>query len=303
VSARAGGDPEPAVPLPNLIDQLGDDDYDTREAAGRRLVQMGEAALPGLDSAMQHSTDAEIRRQAHELARVIRTALRERQVNAILEEVNAIGLDRFIERMVKEKDFATEERWAKMIELGMAVGERASEFAGPEFAGWRHVAKLPVLHGFNEGGRVDGRALLDGLDDGRPQIHNAVVLSTRMSGRLRVISGSIVFINGDLDHATSIDSSIIICNGDIQDVYYLRHSVVLATGRVGRVRSLISSVVQAKSVDSCYDSRGGVYLNLAKSPADEDSGDLILKTTRGPLDLFRFSNRTEAPAERRERER
>src|SRR5436190_289380 len=130
LAVAPAAEPEPAV-IARLIAKLGDDDFAVREAAGQRLLQLGEVALPRLDA---------------------------------------------------------------------AVRERSVEFGGPEFAGWRHVAKLPVMHGFNEGGRINGRALLDGLDDNRPQINNAVVLGTRLSGRLRSVTGSVLIVNGDLDY-------------------------------------------------------------------------------------------------------
>src|SRR4051812_35302893 len=94
-TALPAAEPEPAVRAARLITQLGDDDFDAREAAGRGLLELGEAALPGLDAGMV-SPDAEVRRQARDLARIIRAAARERQVKAILAEVNAVGLDRFI---------------------------------------------------------------------------------------------------------------------------------------------------------------------------------------------------------------
>src|SRR5262245_13738995 len=76
--ARAA-DPPPMISVPRLLALLGSDDYEEREAAGRQLVQLGDAALPALDEAAQ-STDAEVRRLARELARRIRTTSRAREV-------------------------------------------------------------------------------------------------------------------------------------------------------------------------------------------------------------------------------
>src|SRR5438552_2558094 len=82
LTSLPAAEPELAVLVPRLIGQLGDDDYEAREAAGRRLLELGAAALPALDEAGQ-SPDAEVRRRARELARGIRAAARAHQVKAI----------------------------------------------------------------------------------------------------------------------------------------------------------------------------------------------------------------------------
>jgi hypothetical protein len=55
---------EPAGPeIQRLIMQLGSDRFEEREAAGKRLEQIGEPALPALEKATRHR-DAEVRRRA-----------------------------------------------------------------------------------------------------------------------------------------------------------------------------------------------------------------------------------------------
>jgi hypothetical protein len=59
--------------IEKLIADLGADDFAKRQAAGARLKEIGEAALPYLEKAEQ-SSDAEVRRRAGELLRTHRTA-------------------------------------------------------------------------------------------------------------------------------------------------------------------------------------------------------------------------------------
>jgi HEAT repeat protein len=59
------GDGNDVQRLDQLIRQLGSDDFDEREQAGRRLVGVGAAALPRLRQALKDS-DPEIRARAHD---------------------------------------------------------------------------------------------------------------------------------------------------------------------------------------------------------------------------------------------
>src|SRR5207253_2850796 len=54
-----------------LITQLGDGDYDKREAAHKQLAKVGEAALPALRKAAKASADAEVKLRAMQLAQDI----------------------------------------------------------------------------------------------------------------------------------------------------------------------------------------------------------------------------------------
>src|SRR5947209_6032323 len=56
--------------IPRLVEQLGDDSFDLREAASKALDKIGEAALPHLRKALQ-SADLEVRQRASKLVEVI----------------------------------------------------------------------------------------------------------------------------------------------------------------------------------------------------------------------------------------
>jgi WD40 repeat protein len=58
-----------------LIQQLGDDSFEVREAADKRLAAMGEPALGLLEKAAAESKDAEVRTRAEQIMRVIASTL------------------------------------------------------------------------------------------------------------------------------------------------------------------------------------------------------------------------------------
>ena len=64
--ALAGPDEQP-VEIDKLIRQLGDEDFDRREAATEQLARIGEAALPALKKAAADSSDAEVKQRAMNL--------------------------------------------------------------------------------------------------------------------------------------------------------------------------------------------------------------------------------------------
>jgi hypothetical protein len=55
----------------SLIAELGNDSYERREAAAKRLAEIGEPALKPLENAAQKDSDPEVRSRARELMRVI----------------------------------------------------------------------------------------------------------------------------------------------------------------------------------------------------------------------------------------
>src|SRR6266487_4587496 len=63
--------------IAQLIKELGDDDYRTREKAGRELVALGEKALPQMRAALRETESPEVQRR---LAVMIRRMDTERLV-------------------------------------------------------------------------------------------------------------------------------------------------------------------------------------------------------------------------------
>src|SRR5690349_11004616 len=66
----ARSDTPTAAEIERLIKQLGDDDFDRREAAAKRLDAIGEPALEAVRKA-RDSDDPEVRQRAREVVRLI----------------------------------------------------------------------------------------------------------------------------------------------------------------------------------------------------------------------------------------
>jgi hypothetical protein len=76
--ARAQTSPEkekaPPASVEKLIELLGDNDYEVRDRANRKLLELGAEALPALRKAIDHP-DAEIRRRLKDMVPAIETAV------------------------------------------------------------------------------------------------------------------------------------------------------------------------------------------------------------------------------------
>src|SRR4051812_1498309 len=70
-SAAVADDEADSKEVARLIEQLGDDDVDVRRAADKRLLELGEKALPQLRKAAKDHPDADVRLRAIILERNI----------------------------------------------------------------------------------------------------------------------------------------------------------------------------------------------------------------------------------------
>src|SRR5262245_47976149 len=84
----AGEPPKPSAPA-ELVTKLGSDEFREREAASRRLAELGPAALDALRPACR-SEDPEVARRARELVgRIERWAANEKTLAPTLVELTA----------------------------------------------------------------------------------------------------------------------------------------------------------------------------------------------------------------------
>jgi formylglycine-generating enzyme required for sulfatase activity len=70
--AEAQSDPKLTERIVELIGQLGDDDFDKREAAQGELIKIGKPALEALEKTLKESEDAEVRNRCEAIAGEIR---------------------------------------------------------------------------------------------------------------------------------------------------------------------------------------------------------------------------------------
>jgi hypothetical protein len=294
VASAATAEDKPKTPadpdaIRKLVDQLGSDDFDTRENAVRRLLEVDEAALPALRQAAK-GPDAELRRGAGELVATITARVEDRAVQKVLADINAVGLERFVERMAKDKDFATEERWNTVGAIVLALEKRASEVADRSFRITRlDLARMPTLRALPESTANTARFLLNN-DSGYPMgLFNCVVISNGPLGRVGTFNNCVLIVNGDIDGFTSMRNCVVLCRGNIGRIRQIDSSIVLTTGTIGGAHTLHASLFEVASVGRCTKSINNVFLNMAQSPGFNSTDDRCLETKRGPLQMFQWT--------------
>jgi hypothetical protein len=263
-----------AVPGPEidkLIEQLGSDQFEAREEASRKLLALGEAALPALEKA-RRAADAEVRRRADRLADVIGRRRQERLVRRLVADVNQGGIDQFIDHMVMRPGFATEQRWLQAEELARAITLRASELAGRPF----------------QAPRTRSRSLLLGLDGNVTSMRDCLCVSQGSVQYVTGLTNVILFVNGDMKNCASVNNCVILCNGSISGITSVRNSVLVATGDFAGPTGAYNTFFQVKALGQHTRSHDNVYLNHWAVLAIEKGNNQFIQAERGPLQLFSF---------------
>ena len=103
----------PADEVARCIRQLGDDDYDRREAASRRLEELGLDVWPALRRAMNSEGDAEVRARCARLLDVGAQRLFGplRQLNGHEQQVNALAISADGKRLLSGGNDASARLW------------------------------------------------------------------------------------------------------------------------------------------------------------------------------------------------
>ncbi len=275
--------------LRQLVDQPGSDDFDTRENASKRLLELEEAALPALKDGAK-SADAEVRQKAEEIATSITARVEERAIQKMLAEIDRGGLEKFIDRMAKDKDFATEEHWQLVRTIATAIEKRATEVADRPFRVVKlDLAKMPTLRAMPETSANTARILLNNDASSVMGLYNCVVVSNGPLGRVGTLTNCILVVNGDMEGCTIMRNCVVLCRGNIGRTRQIDSSVVLATGNVSSADTIHASLIEVGSVGRCVKSINNVYLNMAQSPGFNSTDDQCRETKRGPLPMFRWT--------------
>jgi hypothetical protein len=114
-----------AQEIERLVQDLGSSKFEEREVASRRLVQIGEAALPALKRAAA-SEDAEVRGRAGRLATLVQFRMEAREARRIIERgVQALGGE---EKLTRHKAlryrYKTTTWWGNSNWFTITKGER-----------------------------------------------------------------------------------------------------------------------------------------------------------------------------------
>jgi len=258
--------------IDQLIEQLGSDRFAAREEASRKLLALGEAALPALEKA-RRAADAEVRRRADRLAAHIGRLRQERLVRRLVADVNKGGIDQFIDHMVMRPGLATKQRWRQAEELARAITLRASALAGRPF----------------QAPRTRTRSLLQGRDGKATSMRDCLCVSQGSIQYVTSLTNVILFINGDMKGCAGVDNCVILCNGSIDRISYVRNSVLVVTGDFAGPTEAYNTFFEVKRLGQHTRSHDNVYLNHRAVVATRSrSNNQFIQAERGPLELFTF---------------
>jgi RNA polymerase sigma factor (sigma-70 family) len=107
-------DPEPRL-IARLVEDLNSDRFDTREQATRELEQLGEGALPALQSVLARNPSPEVKRRLEMLRETVenRTSMRQARAVEILEGLGSPEARRLLATLATGAGHARQTREAK----------------------------------------------------------------------------------------------------------------------------------------------------------------------------------------------
>jgi hypothetical protein len=184
----AEGAPEPAVK--KLIDDLGSDDWRTREKAGRDLAALGDKALPHLRKALLATDDPEVQRRLSVLVR---------------------KMDR--ERLVEPKrvTLSAKDRTPKQIfdEISRQTGYKIEFGGGPEGKHSFEFDKTPFWQAMDAVANAAGLMVYAEYEDDTVRVYNNEVLNPYLA-----YSGPFRFVATNINSNRSVQLSGISRRGD-----------------------------------------------------------------------------------------
>jgi hypothetical protein len=237
-------------PLPNvdeLIRQLGDKDFEVREAAARKLMAR-EDAIPALRKAAK-SDDVEIARRANEILTALAQASEKRDLKKLHSYAAAGEVDRALELLVRRKAWDDEQTaWQAMTEFAEKAMELGQTAFGKPLVPKRNEY-LPVGDfaqfmknvnpEFSVSNKIkpDPRKQRDGSFVVRAESITVEETSTydllASAGVVRADDlGYCVVFAGDSIHVPKLAFCVVVCDGDVRASDSLRNCLVIARGDV-----------------------------------------------------------------------
>jgi hypothetical protein len=276
-----------AEEIASWVGQLGSPKFTEREAASRRL-----AALDSVPMALEAATESakpEIARRAKAAVKAIQDRDAERRLQKDLAPINSMGLDLFIEKMVNQPGYATDERWRHVKLLVDGLARRAGSFTYKDYTKtFPDGTKLPPPE--NGIGTVmrDSRLLEKGVPSNDNVISGCLVLSSNSVARSLVVNCSVLIIIGDYQGSAQICHSFVICTGKIGTIRLVDNSIVLAAGEFKGAPEANESLFQVKSMNDPPAGSGNFYFGLKSVPGNQHQQNVFPQTDAGPLNLVKF---------------
>ena len=290
VSGRAR-DEKPAAPaakeIERLIHDLSADEFDVREAATRKLTDLGEAAASAVEKATK-SADAETSRRAGVILQEVQKRRDERELKELLANLDKTPLDKLIAHITKNPERVTDAEWKALGKLVEATVSQTNKVAGTTF-------KVPVdilALSTDATGRGDivrnTRFVTAAFTRSIASFGEGAIICSGNAKVITSLRNAIVIVDGDFEGAAAITNSVIICRGSFKYTNLLNTSIVLCGGKFDAARTIDKSVIQAVSFRECTGTRNSVYINLPKVKAMFSEGDRYVTTKEDALEPSAF---------------
>jgi hypothetical protein len=284
------------VAIQRLIDRLDDPDFDTRDQATRKLLEIGKDALPALEEA-RNSDRLEVRNRADMLAVQITGRLKEKSVQEAFAIVNREGIDRFIDRLALAKEAPKDEDWDAVVQLADALAFQASKVGArnwsPPKLSYKDFKTIRDCASQTEFTRK--RLALDGAKGDILSIKESILVS---SGSIDAESfeNSIVLVNGEIDGAASFRNCIVVCDGKTT-MCAIHDSIIIAAGEIEHCTIAKNTFFQVRSIGTHCTANGNVYVNCSAKKIASAKDNSVIDSDNGPLAKLKFFDLTDAGME------
>jgi hypothetical protein len=284
-------EPPPATEEAALrVTQLASDDFEVRERAARRLLDLDEVALPALRQGLK-SSDPEVRRLSADVLSHLLTRIEERQFQDLLAEVSELPLDRYIEQLANTSQI-NPLHWKVLRRMADLAARQAGEITGrPLGVPALDLTRMEVYRSPPRRFISDACLLLENESRRLPILERCLLVANGPVDHLPWLQDSVVLINGDLESCSRVDRCVLVVRGRIGRVTLVKDSVILSAGEIGRTGFFENSVLEVAAVGECVGSAGCDFLNLQRIPAERTEGDRCIATERSPLATLRLTPR------------
>jgi len=284
-----------------LIEQLGDKSFRQRELATQRLGEAPEAAA-ALHEAAAKSDNAEVRRRATYLLELFSARSRPARINAMCKRGE---IDLLVDALALWKDKLAPENRGPIIAFAQRITDQLEADLGKEWPLIRrnrlwYRAQDATYEQFVKESKLNIQVQPDDVNIGHfaifvfpgsmpkdPVEVDCSIVLRNGSMKATDVTGSFVFVNGDLEITQNLSNSIVICSGDVRLSVSPRrrgpihrggaiyNSVVIANGKIAvSVESpyLVQDTVVRPTEKQLL--RSFAFFDLARLGLDGVSNDL-----------------------------
>jgi hypothetical protein len=237
--------------LKELIAQLGNERFEIREAATRRL-RAREDAIAALQEAVK-SGDAEVARRAREILDWFARRQKERAFAAFVDATKQGAVDDAIERLARRAQWDDENLcWQTLADLGAKLAEiELQKFNKPTLNGvymaddgWLRTAQRQLRFKSAAGTRTaialwQKRLVLRAEEITEGQLVDHALFAIAGNVKLRHLTNSVLYANGSIDIDGYIGRSVIVCDGEVSGTGDISSSLIIARGKVNCNNSLV----------------------------------------------------------------